>query len=544
MIAHHHVVHAKTAQGGGQATLGDPLGLHGLEEVLKDPVRLARLQATRPSPSWANQTEAEHDADVAGAWRSRTTANRRILQGVEEDDDGAIMHLLPGPTAWCDDPLATNMDEGGHCMYDCVMLQRHYFPAEESRCYRYDGATGGWPDALLAWKQVWSDSNNTIVVPTDENGIIQGALGPDGVPVKLDARISSGSAVDFSEASIVVRHVRFSGQSAPLDPHVAARTYTQGYMHNPYFGGDETRNGGAFSYDGGGLDPEVRTPKLVFEHVVFDRNRAVSYAAIFICGRAHTMSSLELVVDGCMFFRNAATYVGGALYVMNVMPGTHLVNNTEFLHNTGFVSMVALFAGLDTKVGVQGRRSTSTIANSHNDAGGAWTYQTPGMTMGTMFATTADGTIFEALFERVTAVDMNSAAPYAFHCNSNGLQETHCVQRECRIARVVGVEDALQTEFTHSVAVAILSPTTAEISRLTLQASGSFIDQSRGNGVLLFNDAHALTAFPPNTEYRVVDSKFVNNQAAYGGAIAILCEDVQVVVQRCFFEVRAHKLRL
>jgi hypothetical protein len=44
-------------------------------------------------------------------------------------------------------------------------------------------------------------------------------------PVKLDARLSFGSAVDFSEASIVVRHVRFSGQIAPRDQYTAARDY-------------------------------------------------------------------------------------------------------------------------------------------------------------------------------------------------------------------------------------------------------------------------------------------------------------------------------
>jgi hypothetical protein len=129
VLVQHYTVHAKTTQGGGHAARGDPIGLHGLEEVLQDPVRLARLQATRPSPPWANQSEAEHDADVAGAWRSRTTANRRILQGVEEDNDGAIMQLLPGPMAWCDDPLAVNAGGGGHCMYVCEMLQHHYFLA-------------------------------------------------------------------------------------------------------------------------------------------------------------------------------------------------------------------------------------------------------------------------------------------------------------------------------------------------------------------------------------------------------------------------------
>ena len=64
------------------------------------------------------------------------------------------------------------------------------------------------------------------MVPNDQNWIIQGVLGPDGLPVKLDARLSSGSAVDFSEASIVVRPVRFSGQIALRDQYTAARDYT------------------------------------------------------------------------------------------------------------------------------------------------------------------------------------------------------------------------------------------------------------------------------------------------------------------------------
>ena len=354
--------------GAGETAHGTP-GWGAFEDALKDPELMQRILATRPPLPWANQSKAEHDAKLGRTWRARTTANRRILQDVSEDDD-TIMSLLPGPTAWCDDLLAANMGEGGLCVYDCEMLQRHYFPAERSLCFRYDSAVGGWPDALLARKQVWSDNNNTIVVPNDENWIIQGALGPDGVPVKLDARLSSGSAVDFSEASIVVRHVRFSGQSAPLDPHVTARTYTQAYMHSPSFSNDETRLGGAFSYDGGGLNPEVRTPKLFFEHVVFDHNHAVSAAAVWIAGRAHTMSSLDLVVDGCLFFRNVATYFVAGLAVWNTMPGAYLVNNSDFSENSAFFAAPVHIVGLDTKVGVQGRRNTYVVANSHFDAGG------------------------------------------------------------------------------------------------------------------------------------------------------------------------------
>ena len=116
---------------------------------LKDPARMRHFLATRLPVPWANQSESEHDAELGRAWRARTTAHRRILQGADEDDN-AIMHLLPGPTAWCDDPLATNIGEGGMCAYDCEMLQRHYFPAEQSRCFRYDAAAGGWPAACVS----------------------------------------------------------------------------------------------------------------------------------------------------------------------------------------------------------------------------------------------------------------------------------------------------------------------------------------------------------------------------------------------------------
>ena len=513
-----------------------------MEDALNDPAQIRQLLAERPPLPWADQTQAEHDAELARTWGARTTANRRILQGVE-DDDGAIMHLLPGPIAWCDDPLAANVGEGGRCTYDCEMLQDLYFPAEESRCFRYDAANGGWPAALLVRKQVWSDNDNTIVVPNDENWIIQGTLGPDGVPVQLDARISSGTAVDFSEASIVVRHVRFSGQRAPLDPHTAAHDDgIQAYIHSPFFSNDETRLGGAFSYDGGGLNPEVHTPKLVFEHVVFDHNQAVCAAAVWIAGRAGTMAGLDLVVDGCLFFRNVAAYFVPGLMVWNTMPGAHLVNNSDFLEGSAFMAAPIHMAGLDAKVGVQGRRNTYVIANSHFDAGGLWTYVAGGPFVTTYFAPTADGTIHDALFERVTVVDINAAStPQALSCFSIGLRETHCAIRECRVARAVGLEGAQQTSAEHAMAVIATGAETMEVSRLTLEASGSFVDQSRGEGAMLVGTYGGTFDFVPTALIR--DSKFLRNQAAYGGAISVGGSDeADVVVERCFFEVGASRV--
>jgi hypothetical protein len=514
-----------------------------MEDALNDPAQIRQLLAERPPLPWADQTQAEHDAELARTWGARTTANRRILQGVE-DDDGAIMHLLPGPIAWCDDPLAANVGEGGRCTYDCEMLQDLYFPAEESRCFRYDAANGGWPAALLVRKQVWSDNDNTIVVPNDENWIIQGTLGPDGVPVQLDARISSGTAVDFSEASIVVRHVRFSGQIAPLDPHVAARDYSQSALSSPYFSGGETRLGGAFSYEGGGLNPEVHTPKLVFEHVVFDRNHAITAAAVWIAGRIHTMSSLELVVDGCLLFRNTAVYTSSGFSVYNIMPGVHLMNNTEFVGGSAYaLPAPVLFQVIDSKVGVEGRRNTYMVTNSHVDGGGVpRSYSISGIVVATNNAVFADGSIYEAIFERVTVVDIDSlqlASP--LFCGGNGLVKTHCLIRDCHVARVVGIKSDLESDKIysdwHSIAISIWNPSTIEISRLTLEDSGSFADGSRGTGALTFFDEGDVTGYPPSTEWHVVDSIFLNNQAARGGAIGVNCYEVEIIVQRCFFEV-------
>jgi hypothetical protein len=536
MIARPRAVHAKI---GGQATLGDRVGLNGLEEVLKDPVRLARLQATRPSPPWANQSEAEHDADIAGAWRSRTMSNRRILQGVEEDGDGAIMQLLPGPTAWCNDPLATNGGDGGSCAYECEVLQRYYFLAEESRCFLYDTFTRSWPEALLVRKQAVSNSNNTIVVPNHENWVIQGALGPDGLPLKLDARLSSGSAVDFSEASIVVRHVRVSGQIAPQDLNKAARHYN-GWMGDLFGGGFAL--GGAFSYDGGGLEPDVRTPQLIFEHVVFDRNRAVVGSAVWIAGRQGTMSGLKLVVDGCLFFRNVASFFA-TLTALSSCPSTLLVNNTDFIHNEAFANSALWFNDLGLKVGVVGQRHSWMVANSHFE-GPTRTYNVRGpmFMMDTIDDSRwiPDGTIHDGLMEWVTVIDGQSdTGSLAIQRVSTGARALNCRLHGCRVARVTGADSGLYLQsIEHSQAITFDGANYSEVSHLTIEDSGAFQDDSRGGGVLAFSDKNVMFVEHESTnEYHVLDSTFARNKAARGAAIGWYSTTARLVVQRCFFQV-------
>jgi hypothetical protein len=247
-------------------------------------------------------------------------------------------------------------------------------------------------------------------------------------------------------------------------------------------------------------------------------------------------------VNGCLFFRNAAAYLGAGLVVWNTMPGAHLVNNSDFLENSAFMAAQIHIAGLDAKVGVQGRRNTYVIANSHFDAGGLWSYAIGGPFVSTFYAPTADGTIHDGLFERVTVVDITAdGSPGAIACFSIGLRETHCAIRECRVARAVAVEGAQQASESHAVAVFASGAETMEVSRLTLEASGSFVDQSRGEGAMLVGTWGGTYDFVPTSLIR--DSKFLRNQAAYGGAISVLGSDeADVVVERCFFEVGASRV--
>ena len=107
--------------------------------------------------------------------------------------------------------------------------------------------------------------HNTITIPNDENWIVQGQLDPaSGLPSSLDGRLKSGTALDRSHANIVLRHIRFTGQVAPVDVNPIGR---QGIIAG------QPSYGGAFEYDGGSADPS-NLVQITFIELVFDHNSA------------------------------------------------------------------------------------------------------------------------------------------------------------------------------------------------------------------------------------------------------------------------------
>jgi hypothetical protein len=421
--------------------------------------------------------------------------------------------------------------------------------ADNSFTLAMDAATGaGWEGTIAVVG--YTEFHGTIVVPNDENWIFQGVLGEDGVPIKLDARISSGSIREPSEASIVLRHIRFSGQQTPRETprDKAARTDWLAGARDAYTldaSDGESRLGGAFKYDGGGLDPDVHIPKLIFEHLVFDHNNkepphGVTGTAIAINGRAMELSSFEVIVNNCLFLRNIGVGCGGAFRFSNSVPSTLLINNTNFVDNEGYCYPHMVIWGSDPKVGVAGLKRDYFIVNT-NFIGPSWCPQNCGPLLSpaglVMRMGFDDGALSNMVLERVTITNSSGDTRPGTLVDVFGAR-MNVTFREVRVAGIIARDGGSEGNGnwgadTHATAITIAGWPQTRLVHLILEGSGAESDLSRGNGVLALGKGMDTGVTPA---FSVEDSIFMGNRAARGGAIAL--EVGHLTVHRCLFEVR------
>eukprot|EP01045_Picozoa_sp_COSAG04_P012707 COSAG04_NODE_866_length_9767_cov_2.846400_1_plen_2137_part_00 len=158
---------------------------------------------------------------------------------------------------------------------DCTGTKEYFMCLYDNEfTLRRTTADDGWEGSVSVHTMV---TDNTIDIPLDENWLIQGHS-INGVPVELDARLASGNPWALTNASIVLRHVRFSGQPGTLDPYMTGgpRDSTRGYSQRPY-----ARQGGVLYYEGG------FNSAITLDHVLMDHNGAISGSGgcIMIAGR-------------------------------------------------------------------------------------------------------------------------------------------------------------------------------------------------------------------------------------------------------------------
>eukprot|EP01043_Picozoa_sp_COSAG02_P035309 COSAG02_NODE_2520_length_8610_cov_4.542474_5_plen_1472_part_00 len=386
--------------------------------------------------------------------------------------------------------------------------------------------------------------HNTIEIPNDESWIIQGGIDiSTGLPASLDGRLSSGTILSPSQSNIVLRDMRFSGQTAPIDPHVHHRTQICGNVPG-------TSRGGAFSYSGGGDDPS-NLPRLIFERVIFDHNTASYSTGVNIDGNAgfpspsnpsqtNWNSGISLKMRGCTFFRNHGG-IGGAVGTCDVWPQQFLFEDVDYIQNVGIMHHHEAHIRGPMPSAADRRRAGESWYHSqrcHYDGGG-----TEGILsiipIAHMNYDTSDDpeSVSNVTLEGTTAVDhamvVWSVVLYLGHWppirNDYGLQyHVHLIDHNLAGTLMLTVGDQYDTPFVIDMGLHTL------VERSRFENNGPIVEGSVGTGGwTIYRPSSVLPGYWPTV--RFVNTEFIQNRATHGAAVGVIDGLVDLSFDSCVF---------
>jgi hypothetical protein len=429
----------------------------------------------------------------------------------------------------------------GDCVYDCAALKRHYFPAVASRCFLYDAVAGGWPAELLALKN--ASNHKTITVPTNENWIVQGALGADGVPIRLDARLSSGAMLIPTAASIIVRHVRFTrgtGSPPELDPD-----------SNRLNGQDGPMGGSAIYYEGGGMSG-MPVPLLIFEHLLVDHNIDPGWStAVFIRGNRlpaadqrpterqmwhpswlTPIPGITILMDSCVFFRNGGT----SFWVRGHWPLALTVNNSRCVdgmgtpHNANFVFTWSDPSSVEQTL--ERKHSFVKVQNTHMRGPygpGFMPFFIGGLNRDLFRSREFPSSpyVIDVTFERSTFQDIYSPILAGVWIQEEPNKDVNVKLIETRFANLQG---SMAIMFGRDNKPAL---TSVELTRLLVEDCKDPLAKMKAWPYRTNAIVNIVGSGPQSP--RITDSVFQRNAAGLGGALLVSGEEVRLIMTRCSF---------
>jgi hypothetical protein len=295
--------------------------------------------------------------------------------------------------------------------------------------------------------------------------------------------------------------------------------------------------------------------QLIFDHAIFDHNRASTGGAVFINGRAgydlpdstaqNWDSGIAARWESCVFFRNYASHFAGGLAVANVWPMSFTWDSNAFIENSaanecaheGYYWDNLGRMGPDRRAGFTSLVHTGTLYD-----GG---YSTEGLVSSLLFLTEffVDGTSPDepdaAWNVTLTGVTYQDHATYLIPSSVFGV---YPIMPEKSFELNLHVTDLTVTDtvalMTHAYDAWSLyywgNAGTSFVARARFERNGRFSADAAGIGGILLYGTTAVKDGLPRFRSTFVDSEWTGNQAGQGAAIYVTNQhDVQV--DRCLF---------
>ena len=271
-------------------------------------------------------------------------------------------------------------------------------------------------------------------------------------------------------------------------------------------------------------------------------NQAVTGGAMFTTGTDNELSALDMTVENSLFFENVGYLVAGVIESWDFSPVLQEFSRVSMIRNHGYICTIGYFGMLDSAANDEGQQIAfvfnDVLIEGHGtyvgtnqgilsfDSGG---YVNPHMLE-------ADGASTNVSLTGVTVRDTVvasfpgiswfsfTARPLSLKVDGLAIENVHGYDASGINTAANAVTFALSSSFGD-----------LDLVHVSIEQSGASSENTLGTGTVWFMGNSYSTGVPGPSAFRFLDSTFVENSAALGGAVYLSDANADLSVLRCSF---------
>ena len=271
-------------------------------------------------------------------------------------------------------------------------------------------------------------------------------------------------------------------------------------------------------------------------------NQAVTGGAMFTTGTDNELSALDMTVENSLFFENVGYLVAGVIESWDFSPVLQEFSRVSMIRNHGYICTIGYFGMLDSAANDEGQQIAfvfndvlieghgtyvGTLQNILNIDPGGWINQ---------YMLEADGASTNVSFTGVTVRDTVVASFPGFAWFSFAARPLSLNVDGLAIENVRGY-DASGVNTAANAGTLALSSSFGDVDlvHVSVEHSGASSENTLGTGTVWFTGNGYSSSTPGPSAFRFLDSTFVENSAALGGAVYLSDANADLSVLRCSF---------